>query len=455
MKVFRRKTLLAMALSMGMAAPMALAELEVTPPPSSATEKGKDAETDATENALDTIKFKNNDSLHGNLISLSPEKEIKWNSPEAKNEIVFTPDNISSVTFGRVSKGSEKADSTIYLTNGDALRGRLLELNANTLVLDTQFAGKLNIKRSMVKGISPSSSGGAICAGVGVLKNWIVDKNNNSNASIKGGALSIYGPCAIGRKLNLPDKIRIDFDLAFSIDSQLSVLFYAEQPKRSSTTGVFMNLSRGYVYLRIRKRHSSVTLGNSSCNKLRSGKGKITILADKTTRKITLMVNGKAAKTWNVSFFPENSHCFGFLSNGGNAVIKNLSIRKWDGKLPVADKSDDETKKNDSILFTNDDKVSGKLKTIKDGVVIFATEYAELKVPVARVKSITTAKDAWRVARRNAGDARFVFGDGKTLTIGVKSISNGKVEGKSENFGDITCDTSAFEKVEFNIYDEE
>jgi hypothetical protein len=167
------------------------------------------------------------------------------------------------------------------------------------------------------------------------------------------------------------------------------------------------------------------------------------------------MINGKVAKTWDVNSFPENSQCFGFLSNGGNAVIKNLSIRKWNGKFPAAGKSDDETKKKDSILFANDDKVSGKLKTIKDGVVVFATEYAELKVPVTRVDSITTAKDAWRVARRNAGDARFVFGDGKILTIGVKSISNGKVEGKSENFGDITCDTSAFEKVEFNIYDEE
>jgi hypothetical protein len=135
--------------------------------------------------------------------------------------------------------------------------------------------------------------------------------------------------------------------------------------------------------------------------------------------------------------------------------VRDLSIRAWAGAMPAKEAEEAKETAEDTFVFINGDRVSGKLKSIKNGVAMLSTEYAEMKVPMERIATVEMARKGARMARRNIGDARFVFGDGFVLTLEVERIADGVVRGKSENFGEAEFKMDVFGKVEFNIYDDD
>ncbi|NOY75686.1 MAG: hypothetical protein GXP32_07820, partial [Kiritimatiellaeota bacterium] len=127
-------------------------------------------------------------------------------------------------------------------------------------------------------------------------------------------------------------------------------------------------------------------------------------------------------------------------------------VAKWNGRAP-GEKSDS-TAKKDIIEFVNDDKVTGKLKSMDAKLAVFETDYAPLKVPVSRIKRINFASGSRGRARRNKSDARCVYAKGGHVTLDISTIADGKILGESENFGKASLDLKAFKKVELNIYDD-
>jgi hypothetical protein len=144
-----------------------------------------------------------------------------------------------------------------------------------------------------------------------------------------------------------------------------------------------------------------------------------------------------------------------FYAQQGNIKISEISVTEWSGAVEnQADKAQ-KAKENDSILFVNKDTVTGKLKSIKDGKIIFETPFAPLTIPVDRISSITFGEAGYEKPRRNNGDVEVYFANNSgKLTMQLESLSKNKISGISENFDKANFDVVAFEKIVFNIYKE-
>ena len=426
-----------------------------------ADSEGKGGDGESAEQPVpksDILQFRNGDQLHGKMLSVG-DKGVLWSSLEAEGKITFRTENIKDILLGYQKFYTNNINVKVILTNGDTLAGKLIELNEKELLMDTAYAGELKIDKYMVEAIYPGSSGGSgLYRGPKSLTEWVLPDNRGSDStvSVKDGVLSLSGYTAVGRDMKLPDVSKVEFDMEALGNCQFQVQIYGNKVRRNPSSGYVVYISSGYVYLQRYDDGDSDNMGNVRSRELQSGKGKITILSNKKEKKIALMINGKMVKQWSDSSWAGNGSFVSFISQSNSMVkIKNIVAGKWNGKIPGGESEGDGIVKKDTISFINDDVVSGTLKSISKGNVVFKTEYAEMNIPLKRIKAIITATALRHRARRRATDIKCIFANGEFITLSLKKISAGVIEGKSGNFGESKMKLDAFSTLQFNIYDEE
>ena len=433
-------------------------EIEITPKKSNTAKKeNTNKEIESSETKSDIIKFKNQDILHGEMISFDPQKGILWKSPEVLQNISFLTGKVEQIVLGSSIRGSGN-NASILLTNGDSLSGKLLSVDTQTLLLDTFYGGILKINRHMVQSIFPGENNPELLySGPNEIEEWIVPEGQSGGKiDIQGDTLSMTGYCSLGRDMKLPDMAKIEFMFEIAGNCQLQVLFYCNSSLSSPQNCYSLYLSSGYIYLQRYGKHGrSGNLGNVNCRDLRAGKGKITLLLDKKKRKYTLLVNDAMIKQW-IDTQEGNDGTFVCFNNQsqGTIKIKDIVISQWNGKIPGGT-PEKENEDKDLIIFINGDQVTGNLMSIAKNEAVFKTEYADLKIPLQRIKQLQTAVINQHRARRNSGDVRFIFANGNQLTLDLAKIANGQIMGKSENFGKTSLALNAFKEIQVNIYKEE
>lgn len=112
------------------------------------------------EKAPDFLRFKNGDTLHGQYQGLDEGPLVKWLSSESVDSIHFETQNLRklSLNHGRSEK-QLTSKGLIYLSNGDQILGSLIAMGADSVSLQTEFAGLLTIPRKYVTKISPNRHG--------------------------------------------------------------------------------------------------------------------------------------------------------------------------------------------------------------------------------------------------------------------------------------------------------
>ena len=85
----------------------------------------------------------------------------------------------------------------------------------------------------------------------------------------------------------------------------------------------------------------------------------------------------------------------------------------------------------------------------------FHTPYATMDIPIERIGAIYFGAGTSERARRYAGDVELFFPNRQRLTIKIRKLEDGRLEGFSENFGDLTLNLFAFVGMRFNLYEHE
>ena len=401
----------------------------------------------------DAITLLNDDVLHGALMAIAPSGTgVSWKHPNAKAVIDFDVKSIDGIELGdRSSVDAAAGSAEVQLTNGDILTGSLKALTAD--------AGDMNIKRVMITRIRPNSAlSDVIYQGPTDIAKW-THKNTQSQPSwqYKDGGLYAIQSNPIGRQIpGMPDKARIEFNVAWRGYPQFYFSFFSDNVQQYSGNCYLLQVSGQSVYMqRYSSNSGSQNLGNANVERFQQPtikSAKFTLLVDKPERKIVLLIDDEIVRQWT------DPNPFGGLGNGilfqpqtqGNLKVSDISVRAWDGKMPAAE--DDVELDEDRIAFINNDKVSGQIQTITDGQVTFATEYATLDVPVTRIAEIGFSPERAQRARRNKHDILASFKGSGQITLNLDSINAGTLSGKSENFGDVKLPMRAFSGIEFNIY---
>ena len=140
-----------------------------------------------------------------------------------------------------------------------------------------------------------------------------------------------------------------------------------------------------------------------------------------------------------------------FNAQSGTYVkFSNIKVTVWNGQLDQPHDANTKTKE-DGINLTNQDKVSGKLKSIENGKAQFASTYAELTIPLDRVDEILMATEGADQPKRNAGDVKAFFANRGSLTMQLEQWDGKQAVASSPNFGKATFSPDAFQRIVFNL----
>ena len=430
----------------------------VVPAPTGSATGGEGGDPKAAA-VQDVLRFRNSDVLHGTLLGATAAEGLRWSHPQARAPITFGLENLHELQFGDVAKPRAGTRALVQLSNGDSLVGELTGLTTETLTLQTWYAGAVTIRRNMIAGLRPNlGATTSLYAGPNSLAEWERPNRGNSGWSFRKGALICAGGGGnpIGRDVKLPDQAVIECDIAWQGYPGFYMLFYIENFDNYYNTDCYaLQISGTSVYLQRSRPGNGMNQVESYLNLndlQRKGKTHMAFKINKTKRQYALFLDDKMVKQWtDDNEFAGKGTGLGFVAQGQPTRISNLTISEWDGRLDVdgAGKAAEE----DFLRLVNGDKLSGKLGTIANGQVALTTSFATMQVPLERVVEILLGNKSLAKARRQANDLAAFFPDGSRVTLALEKLDGQQLVGSSENCGRLTAQRTAFQKIQFNIYE--
>lgn len=432
-------------------------------PEPSGTHSLSGGETGEAGGYAQVLEFINRDLLHGRLASVSAGgNAIRWHHESSEQPLSFSVTAISRVTFPRRKRRGDRSHSAVVrLTNDDSLRGDIVSLDKDVLILDTWYAGRMKVQRAMLRSLSPGAARShVIYDGPTDLTDWSFNNYNNQPTwRLKAETLEALQAYPIGRLFtSLPDMVSIEFEAEWLGGyPQFCFTLFTDNAQGTSGNCYMLQLSGTSFYVYRRTQNGSTqNLGTVNLSQFQRGlksKAKFRILADKKGRLIPI-VDGNVLQQFADSQPMQNrGNGISFQSqNNAGLKIRGIRITRWDGSLPKVLGSSDTETEEDLVRFMNDDQVSGSVSNIVDQKVFLKTAYSPLEVPLSRVSQIVFATASAERARRNKGDITAIFASGGKITVDLVSLDKGVVKGKSENIGEISMPVRAFRRLLFNIY---
>ncbi len=465
-----RTTLVLVGLSVAVGLGTARAEVGIPPEPARARDDGRrinvpapDGATGKSATGTDAeqnphmLRFFNGDVLHGRLLAATMNTGLRWGRTDARGVIEFTPGDVATVKLTELpTVGRPHQQTRVMLTNDDVVRGTIVSLDSESLVLDTWYAGSMTIRRAMVRSLQPSVAvATSVYEGPTAPDEWRVGEGERGWA-FRNGALYANSSGAVGRDVKLPDRARIEFDVAWRNQPYFQVAVYTDNLEALYGNCYVVQISGNSVYLQrsVRNNFQHMGGGVNIENWRRRVKAHITLLVDKPKKTFALLVDDELVKQWtDPNEFAGRGTGMVFYSQGQGVMrFNNIVVTEWSGEWGNSEPAP--VPAEDAIRFINNDKVSGQLKTIAKTQVTFVTPFATLDVPLERVAEIQFAGDHAERARRQAGDLRAVFQDGGSVTVALEKLDEQTMTGNSENFGQRTFARDAFRELVFNVYDE-
>jgi hypothetical protein len=209
----------------------------------------------AAAESSDLLRFSNGDQLHGQFQGIQAGPQAVWRHDDVSAPVDFKTSQLRHVVLrgGRPMKPLSSL-SHVALVNGDRLPGKITGMDAETIILETSYAGVLKIPREQVAMLAPSPLGGRLQYHGPFLE----DEWKMSNASYPDGMPSVtpdpegkakddrdlpgrwifsgsawYWPgkrsgTALLRENAMPDRSILRFDLAWKSRLAIAIGFHAD-----------------------------------------------------------------------------------------------------------------------------------------------------------------------------------------------------------------------------------
>lgn len=426
-------------------------------------------------------RFSNNDRLAGSLTSLSIDRLV-WTSLVLEKPGTFFLKNVIDLSLPSMPRRSTGAcEATVKLTNGDSLCGQLAAVTDEALVLDTWYAGRVNLNRLTVAGVTISGRSEFIYQGPDGLAGW-KQAQDKAAWAYRRSALVSHAAGSIARDALLSDECIIRFDVAWMGDALgLKVNIFSagmatDDPSSDGpASGYEFNFQRGSISLHQCKTRNFLGIAHAQAL-MENDKAHIEIRASMKSGAISLSINERLIEVWSD---PEANKTkpgpnLRFASQNSSSIrISAISIAPWDGILdqmpppkigmmqqfgrPMLDEEapppEREKPKPGRMELSNGDSLDGEVTSIIDGVIALKTSLGEIQLPLERLRTLTLQKSGLERCKRRNGDIRAFFPDGSSVVFRLDAVGDGSLLGSSQNFGTATFKTAAFNRIEFNIHD--
>ncbi|MEM9237584.1 MAG: hypothetical protein AAGB14_12465 [Verrucomicrobiota bacterium] len=429
-------------------------------------------------------RFDNGDTIKGSLVGFE-EDAVIWKSDFFVADQALKLDRLVDVSLPASSiqslpDGDHIAVAT--LTNGDVVRGSLLNLNDKEVGLKTSFAGDLIFRRDMVAALDINDKPDIIYSGPRALDEWTME--DEDDWTFEDGVLTSNSSSSIARDMGRHDRFHLSFDVEWRGSARFRVFTNADNLDFDEIGNSFELVCQSqYAYMRKRTKRNgrteSVTIGTTGGVRefQEREKVRVELLHDNVTGRIRFILGGRVVADWREPA-PGVARMGGvvhFLSDSGKRVrISRIRMTTWDGMIegewqdaanidpfgngPEEDE-EPETEDTTGIKLRNGDLIEGETLGIEEGNVKVKTTLGEFMLPVSRLRTfaLRTPEEAadpeltWKPIRRR-GDVRAHFTEGGSITFELTGFGEDSIRGRSQTFGEAEFDLAAFNRLEFNIY---
>ncbi|HWB60839.1 MAG TPA: hypothetical protein VG733_15185 [Chthoniobacteraceae bacterium] len=432
------------------------------------------AEDDAAANdnaprTDDLLVFANGDSLHGTLVG-ADLSGLRMQSAYSTSASVFRTGNLVKALFRtRAPRADAAADARqVLFRNGDVLPGAIVSLDEKTLVLDTWYAGRLNIPRGAVVSIG---NPGFPYDGPTSLAGWVLTPAKDG-WTYADGAFTTNTTSAIGHPMNFPMQSRIEFDAFPGDNPQLCIYLGLDRTGRIGKSYVIQvnySVVFGHISFAVELSHfeNGVTVQAADPVKLDpeiqiAARTHFDIRIDKAAKTIWLYLNGKIVKQYiNLDDLPSlgGSLIFtpgisGELHRNGLGLqpirITNIRAGVWDGNAAAGALQAKGGK--DSVVLASGAELHGRLSGIADGKATLVSSGSNTVTPLAQVDGISFASVAAASANPGANAVRASLAGGNGIvTFEFESWEGNTAAVTSPDFGKAVFLPEAFQRLDFNL----
>lgn len=424
------------------------------------------------------LTFMDETAVTGTVHSVDGEKKtLQFSSPAIKTTATLKTGQLLDLQFDHENKDTE-ADHFALTTikhryneapPQDTIRGEFVGLDDQFITLDTWYAGQLNLKRSMVEGLHIYQNSPRLFNGPSSFEGWSTSEGKiEDNWTFKQRSFISKGSRTIARKIEVGEKIKLSFKIAWKSQSQFSVGFFASTGKANySPRGYNLRVQTGYIQLHRRgSAGDQIDLFSEVHRELREQENAVfDFYIDRNqSGKNGLYIDGKKLTEWqDTNDLKGFGDWFVFTPQNNRPMkISDIIVSQWDGQLP-ADEDAEEDHGSEEIIkglsgqridLANGDAILGKVTSVVDGRAMLKTDLGEMQVPIPRLSSfeLTPIEDQPRMYSQ---DVRAWFNEGGSVTLRLDTLTPTTLKGYSQVFGQAEFDLKAFSRIEFNVWSKE
>lgn len=345
----------------------------------------------AAAESLDLLRFTNGDQFHGSFRGLKEGPRAVWQREDLAAPVEFKTTQIRHIILhGGRPLTALTSLSQLGLVNGDRLPGTITAIDADTITLDTSYAGVLRLARSQVAMLAPNPLGGRVYYhGPFVENEWkMTHASWPDGLPVPGGAASADAPAvaerwvfagsawywphahagtALIRETGMPDRAVLRFELAWKNRPCLAIAFHADfaraKPKEGEDlkrlkAGAFapgdvsvlprlfgnsyvlqiyadyLMLYRTAVSAAGKTSFEQVQMNNNNLRLMELGKAQLEVRSNRRSGAIELFINDEFVAQWNenkesdhdATEFAGKGAGFGFVVQGENAPLRISDI---------------------------------------------------------------------------------------------------------------------------------
>jgi hypothetical protein len=396
----------------------------------------------------DQVKLLEGGSITGEVDSMDSDGRLVMTSPITRHPLELRAERVLSVHFGDDRGVSGDHDALVTLANGDTLPGELVSVGPRNARIETDFAGPLEIPRSVIRGIKIgirprdilySGPGGA--DEWPVMEDWI----------LKGGSLVATGRGHAARRIeNLPESFSLAFDLQWLKRPNFKVYFCSatDQTRGSGHNRYYLQFAgAGFEIKREsdgRTPFSTIGVVDRKPSEFPDNRVRIEIRVDRAEKTLLLFFDGKLQGRYydEIENLPGGDHLIfeNINDDRENLRVGNLEIREWSMFTERHRSEDRGDQQGDSLIDHEGQRFGGELLGTRqsgDGKIFLfkSPHYPEsLEIPVNRVSTVffdpreTEPADApWQVEIRGGGRLRLSHCDFSPERVAVDHPLLGKL----------------------------
>lgn len=430
---------------------------------------------DHEQNKLAQVILLNGDKILGNIQS-SKDERMTISAPYLNEAVVLHTSKILSIqmergghiilpdTYSRIKVHQRHQES-----KGDTVIGRLEELTADSIKINTPYSESLTLRRSMIKSLNIISKQQGQYFGPNNIEEWETSDEailaKPSAWQFKEGSLKCYSQNAesIGKEIGLRNKSHVSFDVSWQDSLGFSLQLYSSDPRSRQPSACYLFKFDKYAVMMM-TRSEGREQGHRRQRfdikvRPKTPLTRFDIYINRETGTANIHIDGQEACIIQSPIpGPQDlGTALSFVSHPARSTtISNISISPWHSfatkNLRLKSKaSESKDKHPHNIILINGDSIPCNVGTIKNDRMLVNTEHTPIKIPIKKIKSINW-QDKREEPKKYSGDVRAWFNTGGFITLKLTSIEDGKLRGYSQATGDAAFDTKAFSRIDFNIY---